>query len=64
MCHGKKERRRRIIIRNGAKTITLQTLFGRLKYKDCVAYWIINMFIPRYCSVAELPQKINLYVFV
>ena len=40
MCHGKKERwrRRRIIIiiiiiiirRNGAKTISLQTLFGRL----------------------------------
>jgi hypothetical protein len=33
MCHGKKERsrrRRRIIIRrNGAKTISLQTLFGR-----------------------------------
>ena len=44
MCHGKKERkrkrrRRRIIIiiiiiirRNGAKTISLQTLFGRLNY--------------------------------
>ena len=39
MCHGKKERkkeRRRIriiiiiIIRNGAKTINLQMLFGRL----------------------------------
>ena len=30
MCHRKKERRRRIIIRNGAKTISLQTLFGRL----------------------------------
>jgi hypothetical protein len=32
MWHGKKERRRRriIIIRNGAKTISLQTLFGRL----------------------------------
>jgi len=26
----KKERRRIIIIRNGAKTISLQTLFGRL----------------------------------
>ena len=45
MVHGKKERkkerkrriRRRIriiiIIRNGAKTISLQTLFGRLNYK-------------------------------
>jgi uncharacterized protein (UPF0248 family) len=36
MCHGKKERMRIIIIirrrRNGAKTISLQTLFGRLKY--------------------------------
>jgi hypothetical protein len=36
MCHGKKERSRRrrriIIIRNGAKTISLQTLFGRLNY--------------------------------
>jgi hypothetical protein len=36
MCHGKKERRKRIIIiiirRNGAKTISLQTLFGRLNY--------------------------------
>jgi hypothetical protein len=40
MCHEKKERMRimRIIIiiiirrRNGAKTISLQTLFGRLKY--------------------------------
>jgi hypothetical protein len=36
MCHRKKERRRIIIIiiirRNGAKTISLQTLFGRLKY--------------------------------
>jgi hypothetical protein len=37
MCHGKKERRRRritiiiIITRNGAKIISLQTLFGRLK---------------------------------
>ena len=33
MVHGKKERKRRIIIiiiRNGAKTISLQTLFGRL----------------------------------
>jgi hypothetical protein len=34
MCHGKKERKRRrltiIIIRNGAKTISLQMLFGRL----------------------------------
>jgi hypothetical protein len=32
----KKERRRRIIIiiRNGAKTISLQTLFGRLNYRD------------------------------
>jgi hypothetical protein len=34
--HGaRKERRRtrtRIIIRNGAKTISLQTLFGRLNY--------------------------------
>jgi hypothetical protein len=31
MVHGKKRRRkRRIIIRNGAKTISLQTLFGRL----------------------------------
>jgi hypothetical protein len=36
MCHGKKERRRIIIIRNGAKTISLQTLFGRLnKHKLC-----------------------------
>ena len=36
MVHGKKERKRRIriiIIRNGAKTISLQTLFGRLNYK-------------------------------
>jgi hypothetical protein len=41
MVHGKKERkkerkRKRIIIiiirRNGAKTISLQTLFGRLNY--------------------------------
>ena len=35
MCHGKKERRKRIIIiirrRNGAKTISLQTLVGRPK---------------------------------
>jgi hypothetical protein len=32
MVHGKKERKRIIIIiiRNGAKTISLQTLFGRL----------------------------------
>jgi hypothetical protein len=40
MCHGKKERkkerrrrRRIIIIRNEAKTISLQTLFGRLNDK-------------------------------
>ena len=37
MCHGKKERKRRRIIiiirRNGAKTISLQTLFGRLNYQ-------------------------------
>ena len=38
ICHGqvhgaRKERRIRIIIiRNGAKTISLQTLFGRLNY--------------------------------
>jgi hypothetical protein len=31
MVRGKKERRI-IIIRNGAKTISLQTLFGRLNY--------------------------------
>jgi hypothetical protein len=34
MCHGKKERTRRIIIRrrrNTAKTISLQTLVGRPK---------------------------------
>jgi hypothetical protein len=35
MCYGKKERRIIIIIiiirRNGAKAISLQTLFGRLK---------------------------------
>jgi hypothetical protein len=40
MCHGKKERRRIIIIiirRNGAKTISLQTLFGRLNYYILVA---------------------------
>jgi hypothetical protein len=34
MVHGKNERTRRriiiIIIRNGAKTVSLQTLFGRL----------------------------------
>jgi hypothetical protein len=36
MVHGKKERKKErkriiiIIIRNGAKTISLQTLFGRL----------------------------------
>ena len=36
MCHGKKKRRMRIIIiRNGAKTISLQTLFGRLNKKIC-----------------------------
>ena len=40
ICHGQvhgaqKERRIRIIIiRNGAKTISLQTLFGRLKKQD------------------------------
>ena len=41
MVHGKKERKRIIIIiiiiiiirRNGAKTISLQTLFGRLNNK-------------------------------
>jgi hypothetical protein len=44
MCHGKKERKKErkrriiiiikiIIIRNGAKTISLQTLFGRLNNK-------------------------------
>jgi hypothetical protein len=38
MVHGKKERKRkRIIIRNGAKTISLQTLFGRLKYNTILA---------------------------
>ena len=38
MVHGKKERKRIIIIkitiiRNGGKTISLQTLFGRLNKK-------------------------------
>ena len=40
MVHGKKERKRKriiIIIRNGAKTISLQTLFGRLKYNTILA---------------------------
>jgi hypothetical protein len=33
--HGpQKERKRIIIIRNGAKTISLQTLFGRLNYPE------------------------------
>jgi hypothetical protein len=42
MVHGKKERKRKrkrriiiIIRRNGAKTISLQTLFGRLNCKIC-----------------------------
>ena len=46
-CHGKKERKRRRIIiiiiiirRNGAKTISLQTLFGRLNY--FIFYTFIN----------------------
>jgi hypothetical protein len=35
--HGARKERRIIIIRrNGAKTIRLQTLFGRLKYKVLV----------------------------
>jgi hypothetical protein len=34
--HGARKERRIIIIRNGAKTISLQTLFGRLKYKVLV----------------------------
>ena len=53
MWHGKKERRRRIIIkiiiRNGTKTISLQTLFGRLNYdvsaeviKNCVKYIFVG----------------------
>jgi hypothetical protein len=46
MCHGKKERRRIIIIiiirRNGAKTISLQTLFGRLKYGRKVSRIVIR----------------------
>ena len=34
MVHGKKERKKEIIIiKNGAKTISLQTTFGRLKYQ-------------------------------
>ena len=39
MVHGKKGKRRRIIIiiiRNGAKTISLPTLFGRLNHTKCV----------------------------
>ena len=48
ICRGhvhvpKKERRRRIIIiRNGAKTISLQTLFGRLKKLLNILKRIIN----------------------
>ena len=46
MVHGKKERRitrikrirKRIIIRNGAKTISLKTLFGRLNDQDVVGF--------------------------
>ena len=63
MWHGKKERRRRIIIkiiiRNGTKTISLQTLFGRLNYdvsaeviKNCVKY----IFVGR-CLLIFLTQQ-------
>ena len=47
ICHGhvhvaKKERRRIIIIiRNGAKTISLQTTFGRLKYEYEQTHFIL-----------------------
>jgi hypothetical protein len=46
ICHGHvhvaKKERRIIIIRNGAKTISLQMLFGRLNYsgkKQMLIYW-------------------------
>ena len=63
MWHGKKKWRRRIIIkiiiRNGAKTISLQTLFGRLNYdvsaeviKNCVKY----IFVGR-CLLIFLTQQ-------
>jgi hypothetical protein len=34
--HGARKERRIIIIRNGAKTISLQTLFGRLNKDDMI----------------------------
>jgi hypothetical protein len=43
----KKERRIIIIIRrNGAKTISLQTLFGRLKYKYVlISFYLVGIYI-------------------
>ena len=56
ICHGqvhgaRKERRITrtriiIIIRNGAKTISLQTLFGRLKYKYVlISFYFVGIYI-------------------
>ena len=45
--HVPKKERRIIIIRNGAKTISLQMLFGRLNYsgkKQMLIYWRIIYF--------------------
>jgi hypothetical protein len=52
ICHGQvhasRKERIRIIIRNGAKTISLQTLFGRLNYpRDDVNPWSLEIFVQK-----------------
>jgi len=52
MVHGKKERRRIIIIiiRNGAKTISFPTLFGRLNYICSCWFYKITCVIQLYVN--------------
>ena len=44
----KRRKRRIIIIRNGAKTISLKTLFGRLNYLICRFLGLSSCFIVRF----------------
>jgi len=61
MVHGKKGKRRRriIIIRNGAKTISLPTLFGRLNYAQINTYWSYTWYelLASYIHVLLLASK-------
>jgi hypothetical protein len=63
MCHGKKERRRRIIIiRNGAKTIRVD--FVIMFYKNVVLYEIYSkILVTEYFLQVSVGQNLFFFIF-